>query len=159
MSRVTQAVIAALGLAVAGSAFARYEDEVRVRDSFFDYARVVNVDRIVQADTQPVTREECTKVPRDEYREGPVVRREVDEHADSNGSTVRTETVDRKGYYERTYADQCEKRTDFVAGPAQTVAFDVVYRYDGQDYHSRMSHDPGRRVRVHIDNGYVEVAE
>src|SRR5690242_5097229 len=63
MKRVTQAVIAALGIAVAGSAFARYDDEVRMRmrDSFFDYARVINVDRIVEAVNQPVTHEECVK--------------------------------------------------------------------------------------------------
>ena len=62
MKRVTQAVIAALGLAVGVSAFARYdEDEVRMRarDSFYDYARVVNVDRIVAQQDQPVTRADC----------------------------------------------------------------------------------------------------
>jgi len=34
-----------------------------------------------------------------------------------------------------------------------------VFRYRGQDFHERMSHDPGSRVRVHVDNGYVEVVE
>jgi len=162
MNRVSKAVIAALGLSLATTAFARYDDDYRMRvgDSFYDYARVINVDRIVEQSKQPVSREECWKEPRDEYHAGPTVRREVEEQPLDGGSTVvRTETVDRPGYYKRTYENRCETRTDYEPGPAQTVAFDVVYRYDGQDFHQRMSRNPGSRVRVHVDNGYVEVAE
>ena len=72
---------------------------------------------------------------------------------------MRTEVVDRGGYYTRQYEDKCEVKTDYQPGEPRTLAYDVVYRYDGQDYHQRMSHDPGSRVRVHVDNGYVEIAE
>ena len=164
MKRVTQAVIAALGLAVAGSALARYDDDevrMRMRDSFFDYARVINVDRIVEQDNQPVTREECWKEPHEDYHPGTTYRREIQETTPSgyNSTAVRTEVVDRGGYYTRRYEDKCETRTEYQPGPQRTVAYDVVYRYDGQDYHERMNHDPGSRVRVHVDDGYVEIAE
>jgi uncharacterized protein YcfJ len=163
MKRVTQAVIAALGLAVAGSAFARYDDEVRLRmrDSFYDYARVMNVDRIVETVNQPVTREDCVKEPRDEYHPGTTYRRDVEEPIPGsyNSTTVRSEYVEQPGYYTRRVEDRCETRTEYQQTAPQTVAFDVVYRYDGQDFHERMNHNPGSRVRVHIDNGYVQVAE
>ena len=67
--------------------------------------------------------------------------------------------VDRGGYYTRSYEDKCQTHTEYRPGPQHTVAYDVVYRYDGQEYHDRMSHDPGSRVRVHVDNGYVAIAE
>ncbi|HXD52362.1 MAG TPA: hypothetical protein VN689_10745 [Burkholderiales bacterium] len=164
MNRVTQAVIAALGLAVGASAFARYnEDEVRmrVRDSFYDYARVVNVDRIAQSETQPVTREECWKEPHEEYHPGTSYHRQTEQPIPGsyNNTVVRDEYVEKPGYYTRNYEDRCETRTEYQSTTPRTVAFDVVYRYDGQDYHERMSHDPGSRVRVHVDNGYVELAE
>ena len=164
MKRVTQAVIAALGLTVGVSAFARYDEDdvrMRVRDSFYDYARVTNVDRIVAQDSKPVTREDCWKEPHDDYHPGTTYRREIQESVPGNynDTAVRTEVVDRGGYYTRHYEDKCETRTEYQSGPQRTVAYDVVYRYDGQDYHDRMSHDPGSRVRVHVDNGYVAIAE
>jgi uncharacterized protein YcfJ len=164
MKRVTQTVIVALGLAVAGSAFARYdEDDVRMRvhDSFFDYARVINVDRIIEQDKQPVSREECWKEPHEDYHPGTTYRREIQETVPGsyNDTAVRTEVVDKGGYYTHRYEDRCETRTEYESGPQRTVAFDVVYRYDGQDYHDRMKHEPGSRVRVRVDNGYVQIAE
>jgi uncharacterized protein YcfJ len=162
MIRVTQAVIAALGLAVAGSACARYDDDarLRMRDSFYDYARVINVDRIVEPVNQPVTREECRKEPREEYHPGTTYRREIEEPIPGSDTTaVRSEVVDKPGYYTRSYEDRCETKTEIQPIGQQTVAFDVVYRYDGQDFHERMSHAPGSRVRVHVDNGYVQLVE
>jgi len=164
MKRVTQTVIAALGLAVGVSAFARYDDDevrMRVRDSFYDFARVINVDRIIEQQDQPVTREECWKEPRDDYHPGTTYRREIQESTPNgyNSTAVRTEVVDRGGYYTRHYEDKCETKTAYQPGEQRTVAYDVVFRYDGQDFHERMSHDPGSRVRVHVGSGYVEIAE
>jgi len=164
MKHITQTIIAALGLAVAGSAFARYDDDemrTRVRDSFFDHARVISVDRIVEAENQPVSREEWGKEPRDVYHPGQTYRREFQETAPGpdNDTAVRTEVVDHGGYYSRRYENRCETRTEYAPGLQRTIAYDVVFRYNGQDYHERMDHDPGARVRVHVDNGYVEVAE
>jgi len=164
MKRFTQTVIAALGLAVAASAFARYDDDemrVRVRDSFFDHARVISVDRIVAMENQPVSREECWKEPKDEYHPGTTYRREIEETTPGsyNNTAVRTEVVDRGGYYTHRDENRCETRTEYVPSSQRTIAYDVVFRYNGQDFHERMDHDPGSRVRVHVDNGYVEVAE
>jgi len=164
MNRVTQTIIATLGLAVGFSAFARYDEDalrVRTRDSFYDYARVVNVDRIIAQQDQPVTREECWKEPRDDYHPGTTYRREIQETMPSgdNSTAVRTEVVDRGGYYTRHYENKCETKTEYQPGAQRTVAYDVVFRYDGQDFHERMSRDPGSRVRVHVDDGYVEIAE
>ena len=39
------------------------------------------------------------------------------------------------------------------------VFFDVVYDYRNQEYHDRIRHEPGSSVRVHVENGYVEIAE
>ena len=55
MKRISQTLVAALGLALAGSAFARYEQD----PYYFDNARVLRVDRIIAPETRPVTREEC----------------------------------------------------------------------------------------------------
>jgi len=164
MIRVTQAVIAALGLAIAGSALARYDDDdvrMRVRDSFYDYARVINVDRIVEPVNQPVSREDCWKEPRDEYHPGTTYRRDVEQPLPGsyNSTAVRSEYVETQGYYTRNYNERCETRTEYQPTAQRTVAFDVVYRYRGQDFHDRMSREPGSRVRVHVDNGYVELAE
>src|SRR5947208_8023094 len=126
MKRVTQTVIAALGLAVGASAFARYDDDevgMRTRDSFYDYARVMNVDRIIEQQEQPVTREECWKEPHEEYHPGTTYRREIQETPSGYHSTaVRTEVVDRGGYYSRRYDDKCETKTEYQPADQRTVA-------------------------------------
>ena len=43
---------------------------------------------------------------------------------------------------ETTYRDHQEKRID---------GYDVVYRYHGQKYATRMPHDPGHKIRVRVD--------
>jgi uncharacterized protein YcfJ len=134
---------------------------MRVRDSCFDHARVVSVDRIVAAENEPVSREECWKEPHEVYHPGTTYQREVEQPIPGsfNNMEVRSETVERPGYYTRSDEQRCETRTEYQPAGQRTVAYDVVFRYNGQDFHERMDHDPGSRVRVHIDNGYVEVAE
>jgi len=159
MKRVNQAIVAALGLAVTGVAFARFDSD-RYPNSYFDYARVISVDRIVQpGSTQPVTRQQCRNEPSDEYHPGRTYQQTDPPQVMANGDRVtRTETVDTGGYYTHTLKERCDSTTDYVSTP-QTVAFNVVYRYDGQDYQDQLNFDPGARVRVHVDNGYVQVAQ
>jgi uncharacterized protein YcfJ len=159
MKRVTQAIVAALGLALTGSALAYDRND----GSYFDYARVDRVDRVVSAVNQPITRQECWNEPHQEYHPGAAYRR--DEVAPtiittSNGdeTVVRTEVVEKGGYYTQGYEQKCRTRTDYDQAQ-QVVGYDVVYSYRGQGYHDRMSHDPGTSVRVHVDHGYVELAE
>ncbi|HEX6834459.1 MAG TPA: hypothetical protein VF132_13060 [Rudaea sp.] len=142
MKRVNQAIMAAVGLALAGSAFAAY-------DSYFDYARVTHVDRIVQQSDEPVTRQECWNEPRDMTRQTSVNEPTSDGYHTETATTTTTT---------RTYEQRCRTSTEYVQQPQQ-IAFDVAYRYGGQEYHDRMSHAPGPRVRVHVENGDVELAE
>ena len=43
---------------------------------------------------------------------------------------------------ETHYSEQQEERID---------GYEVLYRYKGQKYSTRMPHDPGRRIRVRVD--------
>jgi hypothetical protein len=157
MKRVSQAIVAALGISLAGSAFAYFRD-----GSYFDFARVQRVDRIVAMADEPRTKEECWNQPRTEYHPGADYRREtVIPTEDEDGiaqTVVRDDVVERGGYTTTDYERVCQTRTEH-AESQQVIGFDVVYSYRGQDYHERLDHDPGRSVRVHVDHGYVELAE
>src|SRR5258708_32821557 len=95
MKRISQTVVAAVGMALAGSAFAaRY---VADDPYYFDYARVMRVDRVVAQDNQPVTREECWQEPLNEgpdtnYRENTPARI-VESTRVSNDGVVRSNVV------------------------------------------------------------------
>lgn len=152
MKRVSQAIMAALGLVIGGSALAAY-------DSYFDYARVMQVDKIVENSAeQPITRQECWNEPRDEYHPTAAYRSESIPIGDGEDRVIRTRSTNDAGYYTRTYEQHCRTQTDYAPAHPQ-VAFDVVYRYNGEDFHDRMIRPPGSQVRVHVENGYVELAE
>jgi uncharacterized protein YcfJ len=164
VKRLTMSIIASLGLALLGTAYAsdhfvRYENR---DDSYFDYARVERVDRVLSTVTEPVNKRECWNEPRTEYHPDATYRRdEVSPTtvASVNGEpVVHSEVVESGGYYTQSYEQQCRTRTDYDTAQ-HVVGYDVVYNYRGEDYHDRMNHDPGAQVRVHIENGYVEVAE
>ena len=154
MKRFNQAAVAILGATLAGSAFARYQD------SYFDYARVLSVNPIAASQTSdPVTREECWDEPTQQFHPGSTAQRQLPPQVDDRTGQVitRTETVQEDGYYTRASQQHCRTRTEMREQPV--IAYDVVYSYGHQDYHDRIAHDPGSRVRVHVDNGYVEIAE
>ena len=157
MKRLSQAVIAVLGTALAGSAFAYARG-----GSFFDYARVQRVDRVVATVDEPRTREECWTQPRTDYHPTTEYRREVLEPGDDDRGArdpvVRREVVETGGYSTTTDQRVCETRTARVTEP-RVIGYDVVYTYRGEDYHERLDHDPGRSVRIRVDDGYVETAE
>ena len=158
MKRVTKAIVATLGIGLAGSAFAYSR-----ADSYFDFARVQRVDRIVANVDQPgATREECWNEPRTQYHPGNAYRREtvVPETAviDGRQTLVRSDVVEHDGYTTTDYQRVCRTYTQ-QAQVRQVVGYDVVYNYRGQSYHDRLDHDPGRTVRVHVDQGYIDLAE
>jgi uncharacterized protein YcfJ len=165
MKRLAHTIVAILGIVVAGSAFAldRYTVIERGDAPYFDYAHVTRVDRVVTTEQQPRTREECWNEPHREYHPGTAYRREelpamVVTAADGRETLLRNEVVESGGYYTTAYEEKCSTRTDYDT-THNTVGYDVVYNYRGQDYHDRMSRDPGTQVRVRVDHGYVELAE
>jgi hypothetical protein len=140
MKRVTnQAIVATLGIGLAGSALAYPRG-----DSYFDFARVQRVDRIVADVDQPPTRRE-TVAP-----ETAVI--------DGRQTLVRSDVVERDGYTTTDVQRVCRTYTQH-AQARQVVGYDVVYNYRGESFHDRLDHDPGRTVRVHVDHGYVDLAE
>ena len=158
MRYVNLAAVAILGMVAAGPALARYEQ------SYFDYARVMSVDHVATqaGNGANVSREECWQEPVEKTQPGMTYHRElppVVEHTADGARVVTTRTEDVENYptTTRSYEERCHEQVEYRQ--PQTVAYDVVYRYHGQDYHDRISHDPGSSVRVHIDNGYVEIAE
>jgi hypothetical protein len=157
MKRSKQAVAAAIAFALAGSAFAYTRD-----GSYYDYARVDRVDRVMATVDQPQTQRDCWTQPRSEYHPGSDYRRQTivrDADDDSDpGRVVRDEVVETGGYTSTRSERVCETRTASVP-MRQVIGYDVVYTYRGEDFHDRIDHDPGRSVRVHVDNGYVELAE
>ena len=153
----TQAIIAALGLGVAGSALAYPRDA-----SYYDFARVARVDRLLATSEEPRTQRECWTQPRTEYHPGADYRREtVEPGYDEDGNpaqVVRSDVVENGGYSTVENERVCQTRTASVES-RQVLGYDVVYSYRGQDYHERMDHDPGRSVRIRVDHGFVETAE
>lgn len=164
MKAVTKSVVATLGLALFGAACAsdRYVRYDSIDDSYFDYARVERVDRLVGTVSEPITRRDCWNEPRTEYRPSVTYRREevspITVSSIDGTPVVRSEVVERGGDYVQTYGRECRSRTDYDTA-RRVVGYDVVYNYRGEDYHERMNHDPGERVRVRVENGYVDVAE
>ncbi len=84
MKRIHTALALALGLAAAGPALAwhddYYGDGARAR---YDYARVVDVDPIVERSHRPVSRDVCESVPVERYEP-----RYTTYHRDTTGATV-----------------------------------------------------------------------
>jgi uncharacterized protein YcfJ len=145
MKRISQTLVAALGLTLAGSAFARYEQN----PYYYDYARVVRVDRIIAPETQPVTHEECWQESV-EQPERIVERTHVNDDGVVRKDVLR---VDRPAYQQK-----CRQTTAYNETP-QVVGYDVIYNYRNEDFHDRMSHDPGSQVRVRVQNDYVQVVD
>jgi len=165
MKHLTQTIVATLGIALAGSACAldRYTF-VTERDEgvYFDYAHVTRVDRVVTTEQQPRAHEECWNEPRREYHPNTTYRREelaptIVTTSDGGDAIVRRQVVESGGYYTTGYEQKCRTLTSYE--PQSTLGYDVVYTYHGQDFHDRMSRDPGSQVRIRVDHGYVELAE
>ncbi len=162
MKRIHQVIAAAAGLSLAGAASAYVPDFVG--SNYYDYARVARVDRVVAMVDQPQSSRECWDQPRTQYHPGAEYRRNViapqyDEDGRAIGDeVVRSEEVRSGGYSTTEMQRVCQTRTAHRETP-RVLGYDVVYTYRGQDYQDRLDHDPGRSLRVHVENGYVEPAE
>ncbi len=63
---------------------------------------------------------------------------------------------DRRGDYRTVYQRRCDMRPVRVG--RRVVGYDVDYRFRGRFFSARMNHDPGRRMRVWVDDGRVRPA-
>jgi hypothetical protein len=154
MKRMNQAIVAALGFAIAGPVLA---------SNFYDRAWVERVDRIVAIVDQPQSATQCWDQPRSEYHPGADYRRDTvvptyDNYGNRTDAVIHSDVVESGGYTTTQVQRVCQTQTQHQEA-RQVMGYDVVYRWRGQDYHDRMDHDPGRWVKIHIQDGYVELAE
>lgn len=153
--------------AVAVAKHHRYDDD---GDGYYAWARVTAVRPLVERDSRP--RRVCENVPTESYTTsndhrtagtvigavvGGVLGHTVGKGDGRKAATVagavvggvvgnrigRGETVEHQGYQRRC-------RTETGYGPERVIGYDVNYRYRGRTYHTRMNHQPGRRMRVRV---------
>ena len=172
-TRLAAAVFGAAALAVAGSAAAQrgyYED--------YDYARVLDVEPIVDVDSRPVRRDECWEEPVT-YRErgssrdrapaivggivGGVLGNQVGSGSGRDAATAAGALLgyhavrdsQRRNYgYEREYRtveERCATRTEYVR-EERVTGYDVTYRYRGRTYNTVTDYDPGDRIRIAVNH-------
>lgn len=128
MTRSMKVIALATGLAITLPAFAqvsyRSDDDIR-----YDYANVVRVDAVINHYREPITRDTCWR---------------------DSDDTDRARLINYRdpGADERCRTDTEWHTTDRVVG------YDVTYRYDGREYQTRLSHDPGNRLRVRVNYDY-----
>ena len=70
------------------------------------------------------------------------------------GATVGNRSAYRNGFYGPVQYSRPVKRceTQYRESQEQRIdGYDVVYRYHGQKYATRMPYDPGRKIRVRVD--------
>lgn len=151
-------------------------------NGYFDYARVVDVDPIVEVVRVDDPKEVCwtedvtyrsPRRPRSVTPEivGGIVGGVVGNQFGSGrgkgvataagallGGSIAHDYKKRQGRAYDTYhepVERCELRHDYYE-EERIVGYDVQYRYDGRVHHARMDRDPGSRVRVRVN---VAVAE
>jgi len=151
MKLVSKALVAAIGVCMAGPLIAR---------TYVDYAPVTRVDRLLEVVDAAGTKQECWSEPHTQIQPGAEYRRETVEpdrvNPDGSVTKVRHELI-QKGL--RTEVERvCQTQVENVP-ETRVLGYEVVYRYRGQDYRARIDHDPGSRVRVQVDEGYIALAE
>ncbi|MEM9208859.1 MAG: glycine zipper 2TM domain-containing protein [Pseudomonadota bacterium] len=70
------------------------------------------------------------------------------------GSDAARQRAYDRGYYGTTRHSRPVERctTNYQTRQEERVdGYSVVYRYQGQSYRTRLSHDPGERIRVRVD--------
>lgn len=150
--------------------YERYDERTDHRDDDdryssyreYDYARVIDVNPIIDKQSQPVQREECRQEPlarRERTRDkAPAIKpgivgavlgqpsatgsnRTVAVAGASTGTAARTAPATTRRCTTRT--EYVEK--DFIRG------YDVTYRYRGRTYYAVTARDPGERIRIELD--------
>jgi len=172
-TRFTAPLLGLALLATAGAASAQrgYYDD-------YDYARVLDVEPIVDVESRPVRRDECWEEPvvhreRGGSRDrapaimggivGGVLGNQVGSGSGRDAATAAGALLgyhavrdsQRRNYgYEREvrrYEERCETRTDYVRDERIT-GFDVTYRYRGRTYQAVTDYDPGDRIRIAVNH-------
>lgn len=169
----------ALGLVLTALAFdptAQAGDRgYRETGDYYDYAKVVRVQPIVRHVRVTVPREECwdEEVPvyHSGYRSatpmilggiiGGVLGNQVGKGRGNDVATVAGTVLGGSigrdvGYrnsppdgYSTVVETRCRQVADYRE-EERIEGYDVTYRYQGQDYVTRMPHDPGDRIRVRV---------
>lgn len=151
-------------------------------DGYYDYARVVYADPVIEVVRMDDPREVCwtenvthrsPRRPRSATPEivggiaGGVVGNQFGSGSGKDiatvagailGASIGHDYKKRRAYGYDTYTgpvERCEIRHDYYE-EERIVGYDVKYRYNGRVYHTRMDRDPGRKVRVRVK---VAVAE
>lgn len=169
---MTKPWLCALVLAVmASSVYAQDERYANADDNaHYGWADVLRADPV-----QGVTR---TEVPRQECYEQPVVRREGGNSTAGTvlgaviggvlgntvgkgdgrkaatvagavaGGAIGNRASSRGGEYESTRTE-C-RQVSSISEQRRIIGYDVEYRYRGEVYTSRLSYDPGERLRVRV---------
>lgn len=178
MKRTLMTLALATGLATAGAASAQ-----RYYAPDYDYARVVDVDPIVERERRPVSREVCYEQPvryRSGYRSsagptiagaviGGVLGNQIGSGSGRDAATVAGALIggsighNRSRYdrYPATYRGvetRCRVETAYTGRRDRIVGYDVTYRYNGRLYHTQTRTHPGSRIRVAVDalhDGYA----
>ena len=177
MKRTLLTLALATGLATAGAASAqRYYDRPD-----YDWARVVDVDPIVDRGRHPVSREVCYEEPVRYRRDGRsvaptiagaviggVLGSQVGSGSGRDAATVAGALIggsighnrsryDRYPTEYRGVETRCRVETAYRGG-RRVIGYDVTYRYNGRLYHTQTDTHPGRRIRVAVDrydDGYA----
>lgn len=179
LTRITASLTAAAAFAAAGTASAQgyYEDRYGTE---YDYARVIDVDPIIDVDSRPIRRDECWEQPVT-YREsgyrsrdrtpaivggivGGVLGNQVGSGHGRDAATaagaligynLARDSQRRNSYYGdrvyTTYEERCATRTDYVSDERVT-GYDVTYRYRGRNYHTVTDYHPGDRIRIAVNH-------
>ena len=176
-TRLAASLLAVTALAAAGTASAQrggwYEDRY---GTDYDYARVLDVDPIVDVESRPVRRDECWEEPV-VYRErssrdrtpaimggivGGVLGNQIGSGSGRDAATAAGALLgysavrdsQRRHDYTREYQgyeQRCATRTEYVRDERIT-GYDVTYRYRGRTYHTVTDYDPGDRIRIAVNH-------
>jgi uncharacterized protein YcfJ len=139
--KLTATCFAALAaLAFAGAASAQYDegyDDDYERE--YDFARVIDVEPIIEFESRPVERQDC--------REQPVRRQHSSDPRFEGGIIQSVLATPPAVATQATTTRRCTTYTEYVE--AETITgYDVTYRYRGRTWHTVTDRDPGDRLLV-----------
>lgn len=178
---ISKTLVATLTLATLGLATPALADRPNNRGAQYDYARVISVDPIVRYVTVTTPVRECwddvqyytvnNRAPGEGASTlfgaliGGVIGHQFGSGRGNDAATVAGTLIGaavgndaarrNNGYSSRTTEySRPVRRCDTVVRERQEERIDgynVVYRYNGQKYATRMPYDPGRELRVRVD--------
>ena len=178
IANVTGIAIASLVLVAGPASAADYAYNSARHKAVYDYAKVVSVRPIVRYVTVTTPVKECwedveryTRTRPEPGRAGKtlfgavvggVIGHQFGSGRGNDAATVAGSLIgaavansgDRDPYYRTTEysrpVTRCE--TNYQSHQEERIdGYDVVYRYHGQKYQTRMPYDPGRKLKIRVD--------